>query len=169
MFLDKFLKKRKEENNSKFLDKIGGVYSKDYLSVMEKEFLNSKYALILIDIDNFERINTYYGIDIGDLLLSDIVKIIKTSLREEDKIVRIGGDEFLIFLKKDSNSDIFPYGVGERIIQKIDVANFNISGNKIKITASAGLYLEAEKDANLSQAIEKTYKALSLAKQKGKK
>lgn len=67
---------------------------------MEKEFLNSKYALILIDIDNFERINTYYGIDIGDLLLSDIVKIIKTSLREEDKIVRIGGDEFLIFLKK---------------------------------------------------------------------
>lgn len=58
--------------------------------------------------------------------------------------------------------------MGERIIQKIDVANFNISGNKIKITASAGLYLEAEKDANLSQAIEKTYKALSLAKQKGK-
>lgn len=168
MFLDKFLKKGKEEVDRKFLDKIDGVYSKEYISILEKTFLKSKYTLILIDIDDFEKINTYYGKEIGDILLSQIVKLIKTSLREEDVIVRIGGDEFIIFLKRDGNDNIIPYSIGERIIQKIEIATFDINGNKIKVTASAGIYLEAEKDANLSQAIEKTYKALSLAKQKGK-
>lgn len=168
MFLDKFFGKNREEIDKRFLDKIEGVYSKEYLSILEKDFLKSRYALILIDIDDFEKVNTYYGKDVGDKLLFEVVKLMKISLRKEDVIVRVGGDEFIIFLKKDDNDKIIPYSIGEKIIQKIEIATFNINGNKIKITASAGLYLEAEKDANLSQAIEKTYKALSLAKQKGK-
>lgn len=168
MFFDKILKKLKNNKDEAFSDKIKGVYSKEYLSVLEKKLLSSSYTLVLVDIDNFTKINNFYGRDVGDILLSDVVKIIKTSLRDEDIIVRMGGDEFLIILKKDKEGDGFSFGVGERIVQKLELASFNIGGNKIKLTASAGIYLDPEKDPSLSQAIEKVYKALFMAKQKGK-
>lgn len=169
MFFDKIFQKIKDEDKREsFSDKIKGVYSKEYLSVLEKELLTSNYALILLDIDNFEKINNFYGMDVGDIILSDVVKIIKTSLREDDIIVRMGGDEFLIILKKTKEGDGFLYGVGERIIQKLELASFNVGGSKVKLTASAGIYLEPEKDLNLTNAVEKVYKALLMAKQKGK-
>ncbi|MEJ5172750.1 MAG: bifunctional diguanylate cyclase/phosphodiesterase [Hydrogenothermaceae bacterium] len=165
-FFEKILKKEKE--NKRFIDPITGVYTRDYLKELEREFLKRNFTVILLDIDNFSTINNYYSKHIGDLLLADIVRIIRTSLREEDIVVRIGGDEFLILVEKDGKNPALSYGIGERIIQKLDLANFNIDGNKIKITASAGIYLDANKEANLTGAIEKTDKALLLAKQKGK-
>ncbi|MCX7738823.1 MAG: bifunctional diguanylate cyclase/phosphodiesterase [Hydrogenothermaceae bacterium] len=168
IFIEKIFKKNRERIDRKYIDPLTGVYSKEYLPVLEKEFLNIKCSIILLDIDNLDSINRYYGKEIGDLLLSEVVKIIKTSLREEDIIVRIGGDEFLILLKKEGADKNFSYGIGERIIQKIGMANFNLGNQKIKLTASAGIYLEPDKELTLNKAIEKTDKALLLAKQKGK-
>lgn len=168
MFIEKIFKKNREGIDRKYIDPLTGVYSKEYLPVLEKEFLNLKCSIILLDIDNLDSINRYYGKEIGDLLLSEVVKIIKKSLREEDVIARIGGDEFLIVLKKEGADKNFSYSIGERIIQKIGMANFNFGNGKIKLTASAGIYLEPEKEVSLNKAIEKTDKALLLAKQKGK-
>lgn len=165
-FFEKIFKKEKDDK--RFIDPLTGVYTRDYLNELEKEFLKKNFAVILLDIDNFSTINNYYGKHTGDLLLTDIVKIIRTSLRDRDIIVRIGGDEFLILIEKDDKNPAIAYGIGERIIQKLDLANFNIEGNIIKLTASAGIYLDANKEANLTEAIEKADKALLFAKQKGK-
>lgn len=169
MFFEKFLEKFRDKKDETYLDKTTGVYSKDYLTVLEKKLLSSSYALILVDIDNFSKINNFYGREVGDILLSEVVKIIKVSIRDQDIIVRMGGDEFLIILKKDNEGSGFLFGIGEKIVQKLEIAVFNIAGNKIRLTASAGIHLDPEKDFNLTQAIEKVYKVLYYGKAKRKK
>ncbi len=159
-----FLKKDKEIEE-KYIDKITGVFNKEYLSIIEKEFYKLNAAFILIDIDNFGEIYKNYGKDICDLLLQDIVKIIKSNVRENDIIIRTGEDEFLILVNKDENISS-PLSVAERIINKLSINKFFIITSTIKLTASAGVYLTPEKDSNLSDALKKVDMALMQAKQK---
>lgn len=166
-FIDAFFKKDRYDKKN-YVDKLTGFYNRDYLKELERDFINKRYSLVLIDIDNFENINNYYGRLVADLLLGDIAKIIKNSIREKDIVVRFGADEFLILVEKDGANSTTAFGVGERITQKLDMADFKIEKNSIKITASAGIYLDPEKEGTLAEAINKVDKALLLAKQKGK-
>ncbi len=159
-----FLKKTKEVEE-KYIDKVTGVYNKNYLSIIEKEFYKLNVAFVLIDIDNFGNIVNAYGKDVCNILLQDIVKIIKSNVREDDTIVRIGDDEFLILVNKDGNISS-PLSVAERIINKLSINKFFIITSKIKLTASAGVYLTPEKDTNLSDALKKVDMALSQAKKR---
>ncbi|MFO7032103.1 hypothetical protein B9T07_19615 [Limnospira fusiformis CCALA 023] len=55
-------------------------------------------SLILLDIDYFKKINDNYGHDVGDLVLQEVARILKSQLHPKDLIGRWGGEEFLIFL-----------------------------------------------------------------------
>ncbi|WP_066714634.1 GGDEF domain-containing protein [Clostridium sp. Marseille-P299] len=56
-------------------------------------------VLIIFDLDNFKRVNDSEGHPIGDLVLQNFAKCLKHSFRNDDIIARIGGDEFVVFLK----------------------------------------------------------------------
>ena len=62
----------------------------------------SRFSVILLDIDNFKSINDNFGHDIGDEVLIEIAKILKSSIRKTDVIGRWGGEEFLIMCHKSS-------------------------------------------------------------------
>ncbi|WP_028950223.1 EAL domain-containing protein [Sulfurihydrogenibium subterraneum] len=160
-------KKKKDEIDEKYFDKIIGVYNRDYISVLEKDFLKKNYAFLLIDLDNFSKILELYGKEFGDLILRDLVHLIKKNIRENDKIIRIGYDEFLILLGKDGNDSNY-IGIAERIVDKIAINPFFIIKDKVKITVSAGLYINADKEKSFEDAFKKVDKALMLAKEKGK-
>lgn len=57
-------------------------------------------ALLYLDLDNFKPVNDLYGHEVGDLLLIEVANRLKASVREIDAVARIGGDEFVVMLKK---------------------------------------------------------------------
>lgn len=68
--------------------------------IIEQSSRNTDFhALLLLDIDNFKNVNDTLGHSIGDEILKSIAGIIKSCFRERDVVSRIGGDEFLVFMK----------------------------------------------------------------------
>ena len=93
-------------------DSLTGLYNKEathehiakYLS--EERSRNANHAMIVLDLDNFKEINDYFGHLYGDALLLEISNRIKSLFRASDIVGRIGGDEFMIFMKNIKNVDI---------------------------------------------------------------
>jgi len=105
--LEKTKEKYKEYANK---DALTGTYSRlffqNWLSQeadVAIEDVDSISALIMIDLDGFKKVNDKYGHLVGDEVLGEIADILKSCIREDDFVIRYGGDEFLILLK---NSDI---------------------------------------------------------------
>ena len=95
-------------------------------------------CLFVLDIDHFKRVNDTYGHEIGDLILKEVVKIIKRSIRNEDLVIRWGGEEFVIVL-----SGIPPQKaveVAERIRNNIKNNVIELpNGEKLTVTVSIGV------------------------------
>ncbi|ACN98194.1 signal transduction response regulator [Sulfurihydrogenibium azorense Az-Fu1] len=161
-----FFNKRKNEEE-KYIDKTTGAYNRDYIDIIEKDFLKKRYAFLLIDVDNLSNLLNIYGKEFLELILRDLVSLIKRNIRENDKIIRVGHDEFLILLEKDGNDTNY-LGIAEKIVSKVAINPFFIIKDKVKITVSAGLYINADKEKSFEDAFKKADKALLLAKEKGK-
>lgn len=125
---------------------------------------NRVFSLILVDIDNFKRVNDTYNHEIGNLVLKQIADLIKPRSKE-DILTRYGGDEFLIITKIGSDLTA-GYGLAERIRKEVQSHNFIVDYSTIereKITISCGVTaykLEESKDEILTRAA----KALKIAK-----
>lgn len=65
----------------------------------------SSFSVLFIDINKFKHINDSLGHKVGDIVLKEVSKRLKMSLRESDTIARVGGDEFVILLKYANNDD----------------------------------------------------------------
>lgn len=59
------------------------------------------FSLVYFDCDNFKAMNDTYGHDVGDALLTEIGRVLRTELREVDAVGRLGGDEFAILLREN--------------------------------------------------------------------
>jgi diguanylate cyclase (GGDEF)-like protein len=106
---------------------------------LDKEILREKrykhgLSLLMLDIDNFKSVNDTYGHDVGDIVLIELAKILKASIRETDIAARWGGEEFMVLLPETLMSD------GVKIAQVIreKVENFDFEGVPHKITISIG-------------------------------
>ncbi len=67
--------------------------------ILSNIVFSSSDIFIVVDIDNFKAINDKYGHVFGDKVLKDFVDISKQNLRDNDLVIRMGGDEFLILLR----------------------------------------------------------------------
>jgi diguanylate cyclase (GGDEF)-like protein/PAS domain S-box-containing protein len=86
----------------------------------------NKFALIFIDLDGFKPINDSYGHDIGDLILINVAKKLAFSIRKQDIVARIGGDEFVIILNDLQESlalDNVAQRINERFTEPIIIGN----------------------------------------------
>lgn len=119
------------------LDSGSGLYNKSYTEMSIKmsldEQCNGKHALIVIDIDDFKIINDTKGHLFGDRVIEDLGDILKHRFRASDILGRIGGDEFVVFLK-DIPDDGF---VAEKIVQ---VHTTIKELHKISISAGIAIY-----------------------------
>jgi len=87
-----------------FTDPLTEIYNRRSLDRLAGQFISqarrrgSALCLLMIDADNFKKINTRFGHLTGDFVLAEIAGILKTMIRGSDAVVRYGGDEFLILL-----------------------------------------------------------------------
>jgi diguanylate cyclase (GGDEF)-like protein len=99
---------------------------------------NSKFSLLVVDIDNLKLINDIYGHNFGDKFLHGISSIIRGVFRQEDIVSRYGGDEFAgIILNTDQKH---AYYIGKRIREGIrDFSLRAVNSTTVNVTVSMGI------------------------------
>jgi len=122
-------------------DSLTELYNRRYFNtIIEREFqktlrYNYPTSCLMIDIDNFKKINDEYGHHVGDICLKEIADVIKNSVRKIDTPARWGGEEFIVLLPNTAKENSLPPAT--RILTAI-------SGNKFsafpgQITVSIGI------------------------------
>ena len=159
-----------------FIDKINkdpltGLLMK---SVLEQNIIelissnpDSKYALWMIDIDDFKVINDEFGHFIGDEILTIIAKRLRNSFKMNDIIGRSGGDEYLIFMQYDGDENILiekSKKVFRSLVEPI-VINKDVV---IKPTLSIGISCYLKTNTPFSELFKKADNALYRVKRNGK-
>jgi len=93
------------------IDELTGLFNRRHFEERLKEEIarHSRYgnlfSIFLLDLDSFKTYNDVYGHPSGDVLLSQIGKIIKSSIRDADQAFRYGGDEFVVVLPHTAVED----------------------------------------------------------------
>jgi diguanylate cyclase (GGDEF)-like protein len=153
-------------------DELTGLYSKrHFLSSMEKkialyERYGEKLVLLMLDIDDFKKINDTYGHPAGDHILKQIGQAVMNSTRDGDMDFRYGGEEFAVILPAtDSAWGVF---VAERIRKKIEGTAFTIENITVKLTVSIGVASCPEHAETIKDLIVKADRALYESKRTGK-
>ncbi len=123
-------------------------------------------AVCFLDLDNFKPVNDTYGHDVGDKLLIEVARRLESTVRHEDTISRIGGDEFSLLLG-DIDSIAKCYELLERIIKSIGETYF-FDEQEINISASIGVSLCPLDDVELDVLLRHADQAMYRAKQQGK-
>lgn len=150
-------------------DSLTGLYnSRHFFDQLDKEIKRSNrylhpIALIFIDVDDFKRMNDAYGHMIGDKILSQIAKQIKSCLRSNDTAYRFAGDEFKIILPETTSGEA--KFVADRVIAKFDRESFVIDEIEIsEISLSIGV-TEYQKDEGSQQFVNRADITMYEAKQ----
>lgn len=137
-------------------DYLTGILNRRaFFEIINKLDLND-YAVLMLDIDHFKRINDTYGHDVGDKVLKEFAKIIKKNLRKDDIFARIGGEEFIIITKNIDKAHLLLFA--EKLRKKVE----SMQIRDIYITVSIGGYIfQFNEDINvaLKYADEALYEA----------
>ena len=94
---DKLVGKLKGYQDKLYIDPVTGVYNRRYFEDEIRNMQNSA-GVAMIDLDDFKLYNDIYGHDMGDRVLKTVADAINHCIRKTDKLVRYGGDEFLLIL-----------------------------------------------------------------------
>ena len=125
-----------------------------------------KVAVLILDIDNFKRVNDFMGIHAGDLLLKNLSQRIRKCLREEDTLGRQGGDEFIMLLP-----DIHLIQDVEFRVQKIldgIRGPFQFEDQEIHASCSVGIAVYPDDGEDTAALVQKAKAAMCQAKEEGK-
>lgn len=155
---------------STYVDALTGIYNRKYLEEFERFVNLNNYVLCVLDIDRFKEVNDTYGHDIGDKVLRDVAKLIVRNYRiHEDVLIRYGGEEFCLFLKKDRASQVSTLAVIDRLYNELKNTPFSVGHDKfINITLSVGINMHPYESRNFNEAFKLADEALYLAKKGGR-
>ena len=151
-------------------DALTGVSNRlaldDYLMILSQHPQNlSRLCLMIVDIDNFKRVNDEYGHMVGDQVIKLVAEILKASVRNSDLIVRYGGDEFLVLVEDISLEHAL--NLAEKMRFKLSQQAIETSDLKTPLFVSSSIGVAVGAD-NWLALFQKADQALLRAKAKGK-
>jgi len=143
-------------------------FEQDLEYIVEQHVKNHcPYAILMFDIDFFKQVNDAHGHDVGDLVIVDTANLLKQSIRQEDKVYRIGGEEFIIVLNRVTHKAAT--GKAEDIRQSVEDHIFHADGVTLKKTISGGLYHSSVRESeSLKEILKLVDDALYSSKQNGR-
>lgn len=160
-----------EYHHLAYHDPLTGLYNRaklteDFTQLQEKmDSSPNPIALLLFDLDRFKNINDTFGHYIGDSLLEEVAKRLKSSAKENARIYRMGGDEFIFLLVNATKDDSITTA---KLILAEFSRPFKIADYDITITPSIGISMYPENAANPDSLLKNADAAMYLAKEKGK-
>lgn len=145
--------RKKQEEEIKYLsfhDSLTGLYNRRYFDI-EFDRLNTPrnhpISIITADINGLKITNDVFGHSVGDHLIQKAAQILKSGCREDDIIVRQGGDEFLILLPKTSIEDC------KHIVERIYQKSKEVKDSKIVVSVSLGYATKMNIDQDINVII----------------
>ncbi|END2193844.1 GGDEF domain-containing protein [Escherichia coli] len=158
-------------NHLAFHDPLTNIYNRRHFVNSLEEISknqNNSFSLLMLDIDDFKKINDQWGHHIGDQAIVTVTHTIKKSIRDGDILGRLGGEEFGIIIKNNAQEHIL--SIAERIRKNIEsqcADNIQPHGPE-KITVSIGCFIAKHNNLSSSEIFINTDKALYQAKRTGK-
>lgn len=155
---DKLVGKLQGYQDKLYIDPVTGVYNRRYFEDEIRNMQNSA-GVAMIDLDDFKLYNDIYGHDMGDQVLCIVADVIKNCIRKTDKLIRYGGDEFLLIL-----SDMVRGTLRGKLLQIQEAIENAMIPNcsRLKLTASIGGVIS--EDGQIDEAIAKADQLMYKAK-----
>lgn len=149
-----------------YQDAITGLPNRNEMNKFFDTFIgNETIGVLFIDLDKFKVINDTIGHDMGDLLISEVGARLQQFIRKDQRVFRIGGDEFLLVVKHCDEK--WAEQLAKEILLSIkDV--YRIEGNELYITASIGISIGTITSSNRFTLLKAADMAMYRAKKSGK-
>ncbi len=123
-------------------------------------------AALVIDLDDFKQINDQHGHAVGDVVLKEIGRRLRASVRAVDYVGRLGGDEFMLILPETDSAEVAR--VAERIRLAVATAIIQHASGTVTLTASIAAMLLTPEMPAVDQLLARAHLLLSRAKSEGK-
>ena len=153
-------------------DQLTGLPNRHYMTATLPNMLaaaktsGSLMALIFLDLDRFKFVNDTLGHEVGDRLLQAVAARLRSSIRSEDILFRMGGDEFVVVLNKVVSEDEATRGaarIGTALREPVV-----IDGGRLQISASIGMCLFPRDGADMHELLKHSDTAMYSAKDRGR-
>lgn len=146
-------------NRALFMDRL-------HQGIEEAKRHQHQCAILFIDLDDFKKVNDYFGHKRGDELLIQVAQQLKKDVRSMDTVARIGGDEFTLLLNDISNTDII-IQMADKIRETL-YYEFSHEGIDFVVTPSIGIALYPDHGLNADDVLAAADQAMYAAKRLGK-
>jgi diguanylate cyclase (GGDEF)-like protein len=150
-------------------DSLTGLYNHRYFHERLRAELTrasrsrDAVAVLMLDIDDFKRVNDVHGHGSGDQVLTDLAELLRTTLRGSDVVCRLGGEEFGVIMPSGDAGDALT--LARRLTDALVDVDFGAAG---KITISAGISQGPEHAMNPRELVACAEAAMMTAKARGK-
>lgn len=146
-------------NRSLFLDRLSHA-------IAHARRNSGMFALLFIDLDNFKNVNDTLGHSMGDKMLINIAKRLRSCVRDVDTVARLGGDEFTVILENIHNTN--EVGICANKVLKRLSQSMEIDGTLLKSTPSIGIGMYPAHGQDKESLLKNADLAMYSAKEKGK-
>ena len=139
------------------------LLQREYDSFMEGK---NNTLILMMDVDQFKQFNDGYGHEIGDKVLRSFVGAVHDCTRSSDKIIRWGGDEFIVILQ-DVSEELLP-SIADKILESVRSITIEGLPEDVRITSSMGFAFFDKEDEDFNATLSRADEALYRAKEAGR-
>jgi diguanylate cyclase (GGDEF)-like protein len=138
-------------------DPLTGLFNRHFFnSIIAPELARSdRYArpftLMMVDVDNFRAVNNRFGHLAGDEVLQEVSRLLLEHVRESDRVIRYGGDEFLVFMPETAEQDAAK--VAARLREQVTLVSRKKGVGDIAMGLSVGIYTRQPREKWSLEAI----------------
>jgi diguanylate cyclase (GGDEF)-like protein len=149
-------------------DPLTGIANRRHLFEVGEHMVRSQQtlALVVLDVDEFKRINDQFGHHVGDAVLKMVVERFSFAIREGDLLARLAGDEFVAILPGADEDTALR--VAQRLRHVLVDAPFVVRNRRVHVTCSIGVAVRGPDHLDLTELIDTADRRMYRAKRAGR-